>query len=151
MTVEHRIGASARNGRRVAIGVATKAALALEVLGFYVRVRPLLVRRGLVPTVAELRSGALVNVETGVDSARLRRSIGLGRAVAAVLGLLPTDSRCLMRALVLTGMLARRGVYARVVLGVRVEPRFAAHAWVEVDDHPVLAVDESRYRRLVEL
>jgi hypothetical protein len=52
---------------------------------------------------------------------------------------------------VLTEMLARRGVYAKVVIGVRPEPSFGAHAWVEVDGHPLLATDESEYHRLVEL
>ena len=56
-----------------------------------------------------------------------------------------------MRSLVLTGMLARRGVYATVVIGVRPEPTFAAHAWVEVDGRPLLPDDESIYRRLVEI
>ena len=85
------------------------------------------------------------------DGLRVLRSLLLGRAVMRVLGLLPTDSRCLMRSLVLTGMLARRGVYAKVVIGVRADPSFAAHAWVEVDGRPVLPTDESTFQRLVEI
>ena len=150
MTVERVIGLGSHERRPLA-HAATKAALALEVLGFYVRVRVLLLHGGLVPTVAALRAGVREETGTKVDVSRLQRGRAFGRAVVKVLDILPTDSRCLMRSLVLTAMLARRGIFSRVVLGVRTEPRFAAHAWVEVDGHPVLAADESWYRRLVEL
>jgi transglutaminase superfamily protein len=56
------------------------------------------------------------------------------RLVAAsvrVLERLPTDSRCLMRSLVVVGLLARRGVETRIIIGVDVRSGFAAHAWVE--------------------
>jgi NADPH:quinone reductase-like Zn-dependent oxidoreductase len=61
------------------------------------------------------------------------RSVGvrLGSAVQRTLRALPVDSRCLVTALVLTRMLARRGIDSSFVLGVRAKPRFAAHAWVE--------------------
>ena len=55
----------------------------------------------------------------------------LGNAVQRTLRALPVDSRCLVTALVLTRMLARRGIESSFVLGVRAQPRFAAHAWVE--------------------
>jgi hypothetical protein len=35
-------------------------------------------------------------------------------------------------ALVLTRMLARRGIATTFVLGVRAQPQFAAHAWIEL-------------------
>jgi Transglutaminase-like superfamily len=128
-----------------------KASLTLEVVGVYLHVRWLLRRNGPVPAVSMLRGGldrpALWSVEA--ERTRLLRGLACGRAVVKVLKLLPTDSRCLMRSLVLTRVLARRGVYAEVVIGVRADPSFAAHAWVEVDGRPVLAADESAYRRLV--
>ena len=75
----------------------------------------------------------------------------VGRAVTKVLRLLPTDSRCLIQAIVLTAMLARRGVDSTVVIGVRSEPSFGAHAWVELDGSPLLPTDQSIYRRLAEM
>jgi hypothetical protein len=39
---------------------------------------------------------------------------------------------------------------SRLIIGVRSEPSFAAHAWVEQSGRPVLPTDET-YRRLVEL
>jgi Transglutaminase-like superfamily len=56
-----------------------------------------------------------------------------------------------MRSAVLTGMLARRGVHARVVIGVRPNPNFEAHAWVELGSRPLLATDEATFRRLAEI
>ncbi len=54
-----------------------------------------------------------------------------------------------MRSLVLTAMLARRGIPSSVVIGVRPEPEFAAHAWVESDGAAVLP--PGRYGRVVEV
>ena len=76
-------------------------------------------------------------------------AVRLGFVVAKVLGPLPFDSRCLMRSLVLTAMLARRGIPSAVVIGVEPEPEFAAHAWVEADGVAVLP--PGRYGRVVEV
>ena len=63
---------------------------------------------------------------------------------------MPFDSRCLVRSLVLTSMLDRRGIRSRLVIGVSVEPSFSAHAWVECDGRPLLPpLDEAN--RLVDL
>jgi Transglutaminase-like superfamily len=128
-----------------------KVTLALEVLGVYLRVRWMLVRLRPVPAVSVLRHGLDGHVMPEPVRARVRLGLSLGRAVARVLRLLPTDSRCLVQSLVLTRMLARRGVYAKLVIGVRPAPSFGAHAWVEVNGEPVLPTGESTYRRLVEL
>jgi hypothetical protein len=64
---------------------------------------------------------------------------------------MPGDTRCLMQALVLTRMLARRGIPARLVIGARTVPGFFAHAWVEHDGQPVLAIGDGLFDRLVEL
>lgn len=57
-----------------------------------------------------------------------------------VLERLPGDHRCLAQSLVLTGLLTRRGIGSRVVIGVRkvapTEP-MTAHAWVTVDGRAV--------------
>jgi hypothetical protein len=45
---------------------------------------------------------------------------------------LPADSRCLMRSLVLTRLMARRGLGSTLVLSVSPQqPQFEAHAWIE--------------------
>lgn len=128
-----------------------KTALALEVLGVYLRVRWLLLRRGTAPSVSILRRGLGERPSGDADPVRVRKGLRLARPVVRVLRVLPTDGRCLMRSLVLTGMLARRGVYATIVIGVRPDPSFGAHAWVEVDGQPVLATGEPEYHRLTEL
>lgn len=126
-------------------------ALTLEVLSVYAKVRWLVLRRGPVDAAATLRGGLLEHLAPDTDGLRVLRSLLFGRAVMRVLTAVPTDSRCLMRSLVLTTTLARRGIYAPVVIGVRSQPAFAAHAWVEVDGRAILPTDEANYRRLAEM
>jgi hypothetical protein len=64
---------------------------------------------------------------------------------------MPADSRCLMRSLVLTRLLARRGIESRLVISVRPGERFAAHAWVEHDGVALLPADAPQSERLVTL
>lgn len=125
--------------------------LIVEVLSVYARVRWLVLRRGPVEAVSALRGGLREHLVPDTDGLRKLRSLLFGRAVNRVLTALPTDSRCLMQSLVLTAMFARRGIYSSVVIGVRPDPAFAAHAWVEVDGRPILPSDEANYRRLVEI
>jgi hypothetical protein len=73
----------------------------------------------------------------------------LAKAVRRTLGLLPTDSRCLIRSLVLTRLLARRSIPNTLVIGVRKDPEFKAHAWIEHAGRPILPAGE--YTRLTEL
>jgi hypothetical protein len=75
----------------------------------------------------------------------------LGQAVGRTLRLLPTDDRCLLQSLVLTRLLADRGIDSLLVVGVLVEPEFAAHAWVESDDVPLLPTSPSAYARLIRM
>jgi hypothetical protein len=56
-----------------------------------------------------------------------------------------------MRSLVLTGMLARRGIDTRLVISVRPGDRFAAHAWVEHDGVALLPADSPSFEQLVTL
>ena len=128
-----------------------RARLALEVVGVYARVRWLVLRHGAVPAVAVIRDDYRTRSTLESGTGRLRLGMHYSRVVVRALRLLPTDSRCLMRSLVLTAMLARHGVPATVVIGVRSEPAFGAHAWVEVDGHVLLPESEDAYRRLVEL
>ena len=121
--------------------------LVAEILTDYVRVRWKLLRHDLPSTLDGLRGrkGAVSGIPSAYTAARL------GRAVARTLALLPTDSRCLTQSLVLTSVLARRGMQSALVLGVRTDPGFEAHAWLECGGRPVLPSGGSRFSRLVEL
>jgi hypothetical protein len=72
----------------------------------------------------------------------------LAGAVMGLLAVLPTDSRCLVRSLVYLAMLERRGVESTLVIGVRTEPEFAAHAWVECENEPLLPSGDGDYAPL---
>jgi hypothetical protein len=76
-------------------------------------------------------------------------ALRLGRAVIKTLRLLPTDSRCLIRSLVLARVLTRRSIPHTLVIGVRNDPEFTAHAWIEHEGQPVLPAGQ--YTRLTEL
>lgn len=128
-----------------------KTSLSLEVLRTYLRVRWLLARRGLPEAVRILRGGLASHRVGGSEQQRRASAARYGRTVVRILRLLPTDGRCLMRSLVLATLLARRGIFSTVVIGVRPDPSFAAHAWIEVDGQPVLATDEDAFQRLTEL
>jgi hypothetical protein len=69
---------------------------------------------------------------SGLDDLRI------ARAAVLVLRLLPTDTRCLMRSLVVLGLLARRGRTATLVIGVEPGRAFRAHSWLERGGHPIL-------------
>jgi hypothetical protein len=121
--------------------------LATEILVVYMRVRLLLRRRTLPQTVATLRAGA----GAGEPAAPLlaRRLAG---ATVRTITLLPTDSRCLMRSLVLLRLLARRGLASELVISAP-EPRpgFEAHAWIEYAGEPLLPHDIPGHQALVRL
>jgi len=119
----------------------SRARLAREVLSTYARAWVLLRRRPLPDAVGALRTSG--SASPPEDPQRL------ARAVVRTLAVLPTDSRCLVRSLTLTGVLARHGMHGAVVLGVRPGETFAAHAWVELDGQPLLA--QGDFERLVEV
>jgi hypothetical protein len=121
--------------------------LAGEILLTYAQVRRSL-RRNDLPTVLRALRSAKASVAAPYPVASGRR---LGDAVRRTLGLLPTDSRCLMQSLVLTALLARRGVDTRLVIAVRPGERFAAHAWVEHADEALLPAGAPAFEQLVTL
>ena len=129
-----------------------KVALGVEILAAYVRARWLLRRADVLGALDALRS---VIPPEGRRARTVREDevLGrrLGRAVVRVLDLLPTDSRCLVCSLVLTRLLARRGIPSALVIGVASEPAFTAHAWVETGDVPLLSPHEPDYAPLVRL
>jgi hypothetical protein len=133
--------------RDVRLPAFARLGLVAEILTDYVRVRLRLLRHDLPATLEALRGRESATSGTGSAYTAAR----LGRAVARTLALLPTDSRCLTQSLVLTSLLARRGIESALVLGVRTEPGFEAHAWLECGGRPVLPSGGSRFSRLVEL
>jgi hypothetical protein len=132
--------------RRLSLG--EKGRLAWEVVGTYVRARILLRRYQLGDAVQALRAGASPAEPTGFQ---LLQGVRLARIVRRTLGALPADSRCLVQSLVLTALLARRGVETTVVVGVKSDPSFEAHAWVEFEGYPLLSPGDGGYGRLLEL
>jgi len=124
--------------------LARRVALAAEILVAYGRARVELRRGDLRETVEALRRTST----TAPPDVAPRR---LAQAAARTLRFLPFDTRCLMSALVVTRLLARRGVPSVFVLGVSPGPGFAAHAWVECDGRPILAAGDSSFGRLLEL
>lgn len=127
---------------------AAKVALGVEVAAAYLRARRGLRRDGLPATLVRLRSVEAEVVPTGDPVATGRR---LGRVVSRTLAALPADGRCLSQSLVLTRLLASRGVESRLVIAVRPGEEFAAHAWVEHDGVALLPPGSERFEELVTL
>lgn len=127
-----------------------KLRLALEIVGVYVKVRIWLLRREL-PGVLEAVRSADRPVAEDVGLVQQATGYRLGRVVGRTLSKLPADSRCLVRSLVLSRLLARRGIPASLVIGVKLDPEFAAHAWVESGGMALLPAGETEYGRLLEL
>lgn len=136
-------------GRRLNAG--ERARLMLEILGSYRMARRVLQRMPIRLAVRALRGDARVDETRGGERELLAEAWRLGRAVQLTLRLVPGDTRCLTRSLVLTQMLARRGIEGKLVIGVHVDGGFTAHAWVEHAGEPILPADEHSHGRLVEL
>lgn len=129
------------------LAIPGKVALVTEIAATYVQVRLALSRHDLRDALLGLRRPGRGRA-SAADVAMGRR---LGRAVGRTLGLLPADSRCLTQSLVLTRLLARRGIETSLVIAVRPGERFAAHAWIEYRDVPLLPVGDAGFEQLVKL
>lgn len=123
--------------------------LVAEIVVTYSQARRELRRVPIEAAVERLRETAATAGPGGGDEREEARR--LGWIVVRVLAFLPGDTRCLRRSLVLTRMLARRGIEARLVIGARTAPEFLAHAWVEHEGAPVLSTEGGAFGRLVEL
>lgn len=133
-----------RGGR---LSHSARTRLALEIIVAYARSRRALRHAPIEEVVAGLRSHSpRAPVADSLEQAR-----SLGWVVARVLAHVPGDTRCLVRSLVLTRLLASRGIQAKLIIGARTTPEFLAHAWVEHDGTPVLDPGDGSYGRLVEL
>jgi hypothetical protein len=127
-----------------------RARLAAAIVISYLHARRELRRAPIEAVVASLRSdGSLPVYHEG--HCAFEEAQRLGWVVARTLKLVPGDTRCLARSLVLTRLLARRGIPAKLVIAARSEPQFLAHAWVECDGKPVLSPGDGSFARLVEL
>ena len=129
-----------------------KARLALEILVTYARVRWLLLTHRL-PRTTELLRERRIDAPWNFGEGELDAGGGWRYALAVikVLRLVPLDSRCLVRSLVLLSVLARRGAETTLVIGVLAEPEFAAHAWIEHRGVPLLKAGPTASGRLLEL
>lgn len=128
-----------------------RARLAVEILRTWGQVHRLPWRRDLPATVGVLREVDRVEPPPEDDELAHLLSMRLGYAVTRTLPYVPGENRCLMRSLVLTRILARRGIDSTVILGVRPAPDFGSHAWVEQDGRPVLPPLGRGFTKLLEL
>jgi hypothetical protein len=125
-----------------------RAALVAEILSEYVPSWRILKNQNVVEMVRAARDVQVTHSRVPAPL-EYKTALRLGRAVGKTLGILPTDSRCLIRSLVLTRILTRRSIPHTLVIGVRNDPKFTAHAWVEHEGRPILPAGE--YTRLTEL
>lgn len=126
---------------------AARLLLAGEILVIYARAYRLMRVTSLPVALERLRSHPAPGRSRG-DAGERATALRVSRAARKTLERLPTDRRCLVRSLVVSGLLARRGIDAQLVLGVRPDGSqpFVAHAWVEHDGEPVMP--DAGYRRL---
>lgn len=127
--------------------------LAAEVVLAYVVARWELRRNRLPTALSRLRGGPPLLLRGSEDAHALVAATRIGWAVRRTLSVLPADSGCLVQAAVLTRLLNRRGIPNRIVIGVRVNDGFSAHAWVECWGRPVLPASEAEqeFDRMVEI
>jgi hypothetical protein len=131
------------------LGLVRRTVLAAEIVATYVNVRRLLRRHTLPQTVEALRGDG--RRATDADDASLDLGRHLAWATVRTISVLPLDSRCLMRSLVLMRVLARRGMPATFVLSAAPGPQFEAHAWIEYAGDPLLVPAGAEHRDLVRL
>jgi hypothetical protein len=141
-------GATDAGPRLGRLGPIGKARLLAEVLVSYPSAWRLVRANDLERMVRESREVRPVPHSEGPD-AEHDLALRLGVAVTRTLALLPTDSRCLVRSVVLSRLLSRRAIPSRLVIGVTPGPGFIGHAWVEHDGRPVSP--PGRHERLIEL
>jgi hypothetical protein len=133
------------------LNLAERIGLAAEILAAYVTARLALRRRPIESALARLRQASRPYAELPPTGVTFSEACRLGAAVARTLALAPGDTRCLVRSLVLTRLLARRGIPSTLVIGACSTPGFLAHAWVEHDGAAVLDPGDWSFARLVEL
>lgn len=103
--------------------------------------------------VAELRgrAGDTGQAAAGPSAGNYWKALDLARAVQRTLKLAPLDDRCLMQSLVLTALLARRGIASTLHIAVKPGDEFKAHAWVEYFGSTLLPGAGEPYESLTQL
>jgi hypothetical protein len=135
----------------IGLSRADKTRLIVEITATYVRARLALRRAPIERVVQDLRASDVEPLDLS-DWNTYRSALRLAWAVERTLKYVPFDTRCLMKSLVLTSILARRGVATTLVIGVTPLPEFKAHAWVELEDRQLLSAGgEGEFERLHEL
>jgi hypothetical protein len=129
-----------------------KFQLAADVVVAYLRVRRRIRALPLPRLLALLRGDVRDRrIPASENADEHVRALRVARAVLRVLPHLPGDTRCLTQSLVLTSLLARRGIGSTLVIAVTPADEFVAHAWVEHGGAPVLPPGGEELGRLVEL
>ena len=95
--------------------------LAREIVAAYLQARRELRRAPIESVVAALRSEEASQPPRTPGPHTLEEARRLGWVVARTLKLMPGDTRCLARSLVLTRLLARRGIPAKLVIGAQAD------------------------------
>jgi len=130
-----------------------KPVLIAEILSTYAVTRWRM-PRGDIREVVRVTRGSLTSVPDAPEHISRETwdvAARLARAVTRTLRVLPTDSRCLVQSLVLSRLLATRGIASTLVIGARSENSFMAHAWVEHGGYPLLPREGFDQYRLLEL
>ncbi len=125
--------------------------LGAEILTTYCRVRLRLLRDQFPVALAAIRDAGSSTPQPFDSTVTYLRAARLARAVQRTLRLVPADARCLMQSLVLTSILARRGIETKLVLAVKGGQEFEAHAWVQYGAQPLLPDSQGVYQVLAEL
>jgi len=126
----------------------SRASLAAEILGAYVSIRLTMREPDIRRTLERLREGGGGSPATAANLETARR---LAHAVERVLAIAPRRSRCLVQSLVLTKLLARRGISSSLVIAVAPGPVLEAHAWVETGRVVLLPPATPEHGQLVRL
>jgi hypothetical protein len=136
---------------------ARRALLVAEILAVYCQVRVRLARDRFPDALAAARQAPRRQserdaiAENGPTAVTYLRASRLARAVQRTLRLVPADGRCLMQSLVLTALLARRGIDTKLLIGVNQGGEFEAHAWVEYCGRALLPDSQDEFHILAEL
>lgn len=131
--------------------LAEKVSLMKEITVTYLWARRQIRRTSVDRATAIARGGRDAAPRHDRPGAEYQVALRLGRIVERRLSHLPGDTRCLTRSVVLVRMLSRRGMDARLVIGAHAQPEFTAHAWVELDGHPLLDPLDYQPGRLTEI
>jgi hypothetical protein len=133
------------------LSLTRKLLLSLEILAIYCRVRVHLLRDEFPNALAALRDAGREAGSPPESPVTYMRAARLARAVQRTLGLVPADARCLMQSLVLTALLARRGIDTKLLIGVQPGEEFKSHAWVEYCGRALLPDSRGSYHVLAQL